>query len=68
MSWSEKASKEQEAMKVWEQMRPNDDDVDVVGDDTGLDDDNNAVEDEDYAGHDHDDYRCYEGVGGDQGK
>ena len=49
MSWSEKVSKEQEAMKVWEQMRPNDDDVDVVGDDAGLDDYNDAIEDGDNA-------------------
>ena len=65
MSWSEKVSKEQEAMKV--QMRANEDD-DVVGDDAGLDDCNfDAVEDCADADHDHNDYGGFEGVGGDEG-
>ena len=63
MSWSEKVSKEQEAMKVWEQMRANDDDVEVVGDNAGLDDYNFDAD----ADHDHNDYGGFEGVGGDEG-
>ena len=55
-------SKEQEAMKVWEQMRANDDDVEVVGDNAGLDDYNFDAD----ADHDHNDYGGFEGVGGDE--
>ena len=58
MSWSEKVSKEQEAMKVWEQMRTNDGNFDANED---AEHDFDANKDAD-----NDDYRDYEGVGGDE--
>ena len=58
-----KHGEEMEAMKVWEQMRANDDDVEVVGDNAGLDDYNFDAD----ADHDHNDYGGFEGVGGDEG-
>ena len=57
-----KHGEEMEAMKVWEQMRANYDEVDVVedGDGAGHDDNNSdAVEDGDDADYDLDGYRDY---------